>query len=220
MTMSALLVAVVGWACAPSTSHTHAVMPTLSQAFARPALRCASLRMAGGPSRPGDGPSRPGELVDTDGDGRPDAIALDTVGDGEVDATVDLADALPYQAAAQRLLVHPAFEAASALASLALLVTFGLGERGADAAALEALNALEVGFSAFFLVEFLLRWYAVGGSARYLATPLALIDALNIAPLAVALSSPSSLSMTASDSPLAALCLFRAARVLRLRRFF
>ena len=149
-----------------------------------------------------------------------DTVLIDTVGDGLVDEAVPLSKMLPKQIEAQRLLVNPAFEALSIFATIALYLTFALELElnPSVAASADWLSNAELGFSVFFVFEFFTRWWSVGGSPRYLLTPLMLIDLLNILPVLVALTSPSGFSMLATDTNLAPLSLFRALRILRLRR--
>lgn len=160
---------------------------------------------------------RPGESVDTVADGRKDTLLLDTVGDSQVDDALPLTEALPLQGWAQRVLANPVFEVLSLTSSIAVLVTFALETSAASTYVEAAINA-ELTFSLFFVVEFALRWWSVGCKPRYLFSPAMLIDLLNILPLFVALSSASSFSILAVDTPLAPLRALRALRILRLRR--
>lgn len=169
----------------------------------------------------------PGD-VECDDDGC--YMMLDTVGDGIVDSVIPVKEALPGQAVAQRLIVNPAFELVSVVSTVLLIVTFAIsyGELR-DPAIRDLIDMTDLGCSAFFVLEFTLRWYAVGLARGHLLRPLTVLDFLNLLPILVSPGLPyipptpltasavSSLSGTAV-APLAPLRLLRAARILRLRR--
>jgi hypothetical protein len=78
---------------------------------------------------------------------------------------------------------------------------------------------MEWTISAAFGLEFIGRWWAAGLRPKFLASPYSLLDLLNLLPSALDLASLFS-SADSLGGPLAPLRLLRAARILRLRRYF
>jgi voltage-gated potassium channel len=156
-------------------------------------------------------------------------LMLDTVGDGVVDTVIPIEESLPYQDLAQRIIINPAFELVSVVSTILLIVTFAISYGELTPAVREISDAADLGCSVFFVLEFVLRWYAVGLARSHLLRPLTVLDFINLLPILVSPGLPyvpstplaayavSSLSGTAV-APLAPLRLLRAARILRLRR--
>ena len=168
----------------------------------------------------------PGATVDTIGDGRPDTLMLDTRDNGCVDRAVPLDSALPLQAEAQRLLVNPALEVASIFSALVLIAVFAIGADAEgvtlSAESVAAISMVEDAFTTFFLIEFLVRWWAAGLAPSALLRPLTAIDFLNLVPFIIKLICLVSGvgDPLQNGSPLEALRILRALRVLRLYKFF
>lgn len=156
-------------------------------------------------------------------------LMLDTLSDGLVDTAIPVEDSLPLQSDAQRLIVNPTFELLSVVSTVLLIVTFTISYGPLTPQTRQLVDVSDVVCSAFFVVEFLVRWWAVGLERRHLFRPLTLLDFINVLPIVVSPGLPyvpstplaayaaSSLSGTAL-APLAPLRLLRAARILRLRR--
>ena len=155
--------------------------------------------------------------VDTSGDGEIDSLCVDTLGDGVTDTIRPLrpnetiGTLLPpaVQQGAQRLLRSPLTDLASFGFTVALLATYAPAAVLSDDPRQQLVQTLEAFGSAFFAVEFAIRWAAAGLAPRYLLTPLMVIDLLNLLP---------ALSSGFSNGPFATLRLLRTLRVLRLRR--
>ena len=170
--------------------------------------------------------ARPGDVVC---DGDECYLMLDTVGDGLVDSVVAVEDSLPFEDVAQKLIVNPAFEFASVVSTVLLIVVFSISFGELSPEVRNFADAADLGCSIFVVFEFLVRWWAVGLKRRHLFRPLTILDFLNVLPILVSPGLPyvpatpltqnavSSLSGTAL-APLAPLRLLRAARILRLRR--
>lgn len=152
--------------------------------------------------------ARIGDVLDTVGDGVDDSMYADTVGDGRADTVVPLT--LPLQAEAARLTASPAVGVLSVLATLGMLVTFLYS--GAEGS-FSTPRGIEDALSLFLFVELFARWWATGLRPDFLVRPLVLIDELTLLPTAADLLSPSG-KLTGP------LLVLRAARILRLLRFF
>ncbi len=172
--------------------------------------RCSSVLLAS--ADPPDPAEVPGTLLDTTNDGKPDAVAMDTSGEGVADTVMELTS-LPFQREAASAIANPAFEIVSVLSTLTLVATFsleGLGEL--DAA---TMGTVEQVVSLVLSFEYAARFWASGASVRFLVSPLMLLDAATLLPTLLELYG--TLTMPPLLAPLR---LLRAARILRLRRFF
>jgi len=170
----------------------------------------------------------PGDIVC---DGDECVLMADTVADGLVDAAIPIRQTVPFQDVAQRIVVSPFFEAVSVLSTLVLLVTFSIEYRTLEPATRELIEAADLLFSTFFVIEFIARWWAVGFRPKFLQQPLTFFDALNVLPIIVSPGLPflpglglgwwPGLGPTVAGTPfapLAPLRLLRSFRILRLRR--
>ena len=164
----------------------------------------------------------PGTVIDTDGDGIPDALLLDTVGDSKADTSIPIDEALPLQAEVQAALVRPLLEAWSITASITLLLLFAVDPAASSIGQQNALliERVEDVLSFYFVLEYFARAWAGGLRPRYLLSPLMLVDLLNLVPFLVKATTPYGGVLDALDSPFASLRLLRALRILRLRKFF
>ena len=182
-------------------------------------------------SRPSRAPSfSPGDVFDTAGDMQPDSVALDTIGDGRADTIVPLSEALPLQAEVSRLIASVQYDILSVTATI-LLLAVSLVNREAPTG--ETLSwfasfsrAAEPSISAFFGVEFILRWWAAGFRGRFLRSRYTVVDSIILLPLGLDTLTAMLASLGAASplmlpsGPLASLRLLRAGRVLRLLRYF
>jgi hypothetical protein len=114
-----------------------------------------------------------------------------------------------FQAEAKSFLVSPAAEFFSITASLVLLVIFAI-----DPPLDSMLYQVEDILTAYFCFEYILRWWAAG-TLRYGATPLMLIDLLNVLPFVLC----KTVGVQVLEGSAGVFGSLRALRILRLRKF-
>lgn len=155
-----------------------------------------------------------GALIDTNCDGIPDSIALDTWGDGFGDRVVRLSTfaTKPLQRCAQEIVASTAFKIYSLVVTAAQLGSCMLIDKHVPRI---VFIVAEVLTCAALVGESTCRWGAEGFKLRFLFTPIMFLDLLNIVPVLALILNP---TLARANPAFAAVRLIRATRVLRLAR--
>jgi len=151
-------------------------------------------------------------LIDTNYDGTPDSIVVDTVGDGIGDTIIPLASTGRLQRFAQEMVASTSFKVFSLGVTLTQLGTCMLADEEVPR---EIFRIAEMLTCTALVGESFCRWWAERFTLRFLFRPIMILDLLNILPLVSVIFNP---TLTSANPAFAASRLFRATRVLRLAR--